>query len=203
MGIHAYSLAAVASAFLTGSFLAGELMETQAQMHYHDLGKKTSALILDRFVPSEGPIQRSFVSNQYWDQAADVSLLGLIRPFSILPRDHPSAKRLVELVRSRLWWNSTGGVLRYEGDTYRGGNPWILTTLWLGYVEMTLGNWSEARETFQWSMAKSTPLGLFPEQVHKESGKPYWVIPLGWSHAMFLLFVEEVLRRKCESRIWD
>jgi GH15 family glucan-1,4-alpha-glucosidase len=203
MGIHAYSLGAVASAFLTGSFLAGELMETEAQVRYHEIGKKISALILDRFVPADGPIQRSFVSNQYWDQAMDVSLLGLIRPFGIIRHDHPSARRLVDLVRSRLWWKPTGGVLRYEGDVYRGGNPWILTTLWLGYVEMTLGNWSEAREAFQWTMSKATHLGLFPEQVHKESGKPYWVIPLGWSHAMFLLFVDEVLRRKGESQIWD
>ena len=94
-------------------------------------------------------------------------------------------------------------MFRYEGDHYRGGNPWVLTTLWLAYVEMTLGNWDEAREAFQWSMSKSTVLGLFPEQVHRESGQPCWVIPLGWSHAMFLLFVEEAIRRKCEAQIWD
>jgi hypothetical protein len=203
MGIHAYSLGAVASAFLTGSFLAGEILETDSQVRYHELGKKISALILDRFVPDQGPIQRSFVSNQYWDQAMDVSLLGLIQPFGVIRSDHPSARRLVDLVRSRLWCQSVGGVFRYEGDVYRGGNPWILTTLWLGYVEMTLENWVEAREAFQWAMSKATPLGLFPEQVHKESGKPYWVIPLGWSHAMYLLFVEGVIRRKCESKIWD
>lgn len=203
MGVHAYSLGAVASAFLTGASLAGELMETQAQVHYHDLGKKLAAMVLDRFVPAEGPIQRSFVSRQYWDQAADVSLLGLIRPFGVIRRDHPTARRLTEWIRSRLWWQPTGGVLRYEGDTYRGGNPWVLTTLWLGYVEMTLGNWTEAREAFQWAMSKATVLGLLPEQTHKETGKPYWVIPLGWSHAMFLLFVEEALRKKCQDRIWD
>jgi hypothetical protein len=202
MGIHAYSLGAVASAFLTGSFLAGELLETEAQVKYHAIGKKISALIMDRFIQKDGPIQRSFISHHYWDQAADVSLLGLIQPFGIISHSDPAALRILELVRSRLWWKPTGGVLRYEGDTYRGGNPWILATLWLAYVELTLGNVAEAREAFQWSVSKATSLGMLPEQVHKESGTPYWVIPLGWSHAMFLLFVHEVIRRKLESQIW-
>lgn len=202
MGIHAYSLAAVASSFITGARLAGELMETEAQARFQERGKKLTALIIERFVPENGPIRRSNMGH-YWDEGMDVSLLGLIRPFGILPKKHPSAQRLIEKVRSQLWHRPTGGVFRYEGDTYRGGNPWVLTTLWLGMVELAAGNISEAREAFQWSVSKATPLGMLPEQVHRESGKPFWVIPLGWSHAMFLLFVKDVLDRKLEDQVWS
>lgn len=202
MGIHAYSLTAVASAFLTGAKLAGELMEASAQQRYRQMGKKLAGLIREKFTPEAGPIYRSQISD-YWDGAADVSMLGLIHPFGILKQKDPVAGKILESIRSKLWSRPVGGVLRYEGDTYRGGNPWVLTTLWLASVELRFGNMSEAKEAFQWCLGKTTPLGLFPEQVHRESGKPCWVIPLGWSHAMFLLFVKEVLDAKVEQQIWS
>jgi GH15 family glucan-1,4-alpha-glucosidase len=211
MGIHAYSLAAVASAFLAGSALAAELGEKDAQEHYAQWGRNMQALIHEKFVPADGPIRRSFVVNSfdyqrgggYWDEAADVSMLGLIMPFGILKVGDRAAQRLVEDVRKRLWSRPVGGVLRYEGDTYRGGNPWVLTTLWLAAVELANGHVAEAREAFQWVMAKKTPLGMMPEQVHRESGLPCWVIPLGWSHAMFLMFVRQVLDLHAESQVWE
>jgi len=211
MGIHAYSLAAVANAFNVGAHLAGELGETQLQSRYNERGKRFTHLIQENFAPDEGPIRRSFVVNSwdyhrgggYWDEVADVSMLGLIRPFGVLDRKGQAAHRIIEMVRSRLWSKSVGGLVRYEGDHYRGGNPWVLTTLWLAGVDLTLGNRQEARELFQWSTSKATELGMLPEQVHKESGRPFWVIPLAWSHAMYLIFVRDVLDRKAEGQIWD
>jgi GH15 family glucan-1,4-alpha-glucosidase len=192
----------VASAFLTGSHLAGELMETEIQSKYHRLGKLLSAKLIEQFFPENGPLYRSQLSG-HMDGTIDVSLLGLIRPFGIFGRKSPATMRILEAVRSKLWCRSVGGVLRYEGDTYRGGNPWILATLWLAYSELIFGNISEAREAFQWVVAKATPLGMLAEQVHKDSGNPFWVIPLGWSHAMFLLFVREVIDQKLDSKIWN
>jgi len=201
MGIHAYSLAAVASAFSTGSHLAGVLMEKEAQARFKLQGEKITAYLKEKFVPDHGPIYRSWIFD-YWDEATDASMLGLIRPFGILHKHHPTARRIIEKVRTRLWSSPVGGVLRYEGDTYRGGNPWVLTTLWLASVELAIGNYSEAREAFRWSISKATPLGMLPEQVHRTQGNPFWVIPLGWSHAMFLLFVRQVLDRELEGVIW-
>lgn len=202
MGIHAYSLAAVASAFLAGAYLAEELMNPEAQERYLRLGRKISAMIQERFTPENGTIYRSKIRD-YWDPAVDASMLGLIRPFGILNKRSPAAQRIMESVRSRLWHGAVGGIVRYEGDTYRGGNPWILTTLWMATVELAVGNIAEARKAFQWSVSKATSLGMLAEQVHRESGAPFWVIPLGWSHAMFLLFVRDVIDRKLEGKIWD
>ena len=36
------------------------------------------------------------------------------------------------------------------------------------------------------ALERQTALGLLPEQVTRD-GEPAWVVPLGWSHAMFLL----------------
>ena len=210
MGIHAYSLSAVASAFGAAARMAGELSNPKLQAHYEKWYDVLSSTIREKFASAEGPIRRSYIvhaweyeNNGHWDECPDVSMLGLIVPFRTLHKDEPAARRIVESVRTRLWSNSVGGIMRYEGDHYRGGNPWILTTLWLAMVELSLENYTEARACFNWVMSKSTDLGMLPEQVHRESGRPFWVIPLGWSHAMYLLFVRDALDRGVMSKIWD
>lgn len=207
MGIHAYSLGAVAAAFRAGAALAGELSDRSAENHFMELGRALSEIVAARFVPADGPIHRSLLGNglgsEEWDGAVDASLLGLISPFGIFQKRDASAKRIVEQVRSKLWNPTVGGVMRYEGDHYRGGNPWILTTLWLASIDLGSGNTARAREAFHWAMSKATPHLMLGEQVHRESGQPCWVIPLGWSHAMLLLFVREVLDRRLEREIWQ
>jgi glucoamylase len=216
MGVHAYSLGAVGSAFLCGAYLARELSEPAVQKRYHALSRRLYGLLEEHFLPKNGPIRRAFIVTSddyfrsgdiqqgggYFDEAVDCSLLGLVNPFGMLGKRDEVARRIVRNVRDRLWSRPVGGVLRYERDTYRGGNPWILCTLWLASVELEFGNIAEARECFQWVMTKTTPLGMLAEQIHRESGQPFWVIPLGWSHAMYLLFVREVLDRGMQKEIW-
>jgi GH15 family glucan-1,4-alpha-glucosidase len=211
MGIHAYSLAAVMSAFRSGASLADELGERALGERYSSRAAELERCLRERFVPAEGPIRRSFVAGShdysrgggYWDEATDVSMLGLILPFGVLSVKDAAAQRIIHDVRGKLWSRPVGGIIRYEGDVYRGGNPWVLTTLWLPATELMAGNLAEARECLGWVLAKTTPLGMMPEQVHRESGRPCWVIPLGWSHAMFLLFVRQVLDSGVEGQIWE
>ena len=42
-------------------------------------------------------------------------------------------------------------------------------------------------------VSRGTALDLLPEQVDGE-GRPAWVLPLGWSHAMLLLATQPELR---------
>jgi GH15 family glucan-1,4-alpha-glucosidase len=79
-----------------------------------------------------------------------------------------------------------GGVLRHEDDDYAGGNPWLISTLWLGLAERQAGDEPGHRASIDYALARQTSLGLLPEQVTRE-GDPAWVVPLGWSHAMFIL----------------
>lgn len=206
MGIHAYSLGAVAAAFMAGAYMAGELADRILQKHYHEIANRMTRMLKENFIPDNGPIRRAWVTDgrggHWWDETPDVSLLGLINPFGILHKRDAVAQRIITMCHERLWSHPVGGILRYPGDHYRGGNPWILTTLWLAMVDMSLGNTDQARELFHWVVSKATPTGMLAEQVHRETGKPFWVIPLGWSHAMFILFVTDVLKRKQEKLIW-
>ncbi len=201
MGIHAYSLGAVACAFLSAAEMAHELADDELATRYLEQGRRISSLISERFVTSQGPPKRSLIGNQ-WDEIPDISMLGLIAPFGIFKKRDVAATRILESTRT-LWSEPVGGVLRYRGDHYRGGNPWVLTTLWLAAVELSLGNYTKAQNLFRWVLEKTTPQGMMAEQIHRESGLPCWVIPLGWSHAMYLLFVEEVLQRGAEKEIWE
>lgn len=123
------------------------------------------------------------------DPVIDVSLLGLSVPFDLFPADDPRMAMTADAVEAALTAPGVGGIMRYEDDPYIGGNPWILTTLWLCQYRVRQGKLEAARELLQWAIDHQTEMGLLPEQVDRETGKPAWVIPLTWSHAMFVLAV--------------
>lgn len=123
------------------------------------------------------------------DSIVDVSLLGIAAPFAVVPVDHDYAVRTADTIERLLTVPGVGGIKRYENDQYIGGNPWILTTLWLAQYRALNGQTDEARSLLRWAVDHQTEMGLLPEQVDRESGETAWVVPLTWSHAMFILTV--------------
>lgn len=123
------------------------------------------------------------------DPVLDISLLGVAVPFDVLPADAEQMRRTADAVEAALTVPRVGGIKRYEDDPYIGGNPWILTTLWLAQYRIAIGELDRARELIRWAIDHRTQTGLLPEQVDKETGETAWVVPLTWSHAMFVLAV--------------
>ena len=119
------------------------------------------------------------------DARVDSSLLGLSWPFRAVDPDSPRMRATVEAVARELRLDD-GGVLRHEDDDYAGGNPWLISTLWLGLAERQAGSENGLDEAIAYALARQTQLGLLPEQVTRD-GDPAWVVPLGWSHAMLIL----------------
>jgi glucoamylase len=119
------------------------------------------------------------------DATIDVALLGLAWPFGVVDPRSPRMRATVAAIERALVLPD-GGVLRYEGDVYAGGNPWILTTLWLGLWYRRVGDEAGYRRCLDYAIARQTETGLLPEQVTRE-GEPAWVLPLTWSHAMLVL----------------
>jgi GH15 family glucan-1,4-alpha-glucosidase len=119
------------------------------------------------------------------DARVDSSLLGLAWPFRAVAPESPRMQATVAAVVDALEL-ADGGVLRHEGDDYAGGNPWPISTLWLGLVRRQAGDARGLRRALEYALARQTPLGLLPEQVTRD-GRPAWVVPLGWSHAMLVL----------------
>lgn len=129
------------------------------------------------------------------DKRTDSSLIGVAIPFGVLPAEHEYVIRTADAIETYLTSPKTGGIKRYEGDKYVGGNPWILTTLWLALYHIKRGSIEKAKEYFLWAVKHRTELYFLPEQIDKDTGEPAWVIPLTWSHAMFILVLFELLEQ--------
>ncbi len=127
------------------------------------------------------------------DRTADISLLGLCYPFGIYPPDDPRMEATAQAVEQALAGSPAGGLLRYEGDSYIGGNPWIIATLWAALFHIEKKSYVKAHEYLDWAIKGTTDQGLLPEQIDKGNGKPAWVIPLTWSHAMFILVLDALI----------
>jgi oligosaccharide amylase len=127
------------------------------------------------------------------DGALDISLLGMSIPFGLYPAGDPRMEATAETVELVLSGRAAGGLMRYEFDNYIGGNPWIISTLWAALYHIEKKSYARAREYFDWAVVGMTDQGLLPEQIDRDSGKPAWVIPLTWSHAMFVLVLDGLL----------
>ncbi len=54
--------------------------------------------------------------------------------------------------------------------------------------------YKEAKECFDFAVASSTEHGFLAEQVENDTMKSAWVIGLGWSHAMFIIVLEKLIK---------
>ena len=119
------------------------------------------------------------------DARVDSSLLGLAWPFRAVDPSSPRMRATIEAVERELRLED-GGVLRHEDDDYAGGNPWLISTLWLGLAERQSGDDAGHRASIEYALARQTSLGLLPEQVTR-GRRARLGDPLGWSHAMLIL----------------
>jgi glucoamylase len=119
------------------------------------------------------------------DPTLDVSLLGLAWPFQAVDPGGERMRATIAALQAELGCEA-GSLRRYTGDTYAGGNRWILAALWLGLWHRQVGDAAGLQRALEYALSAQTSLGLLPEQV-TENGDPAWVVPLAWSHAMLLL----------------
>jgi GH15 family glucan-1,4-alpha-glucosidase len=179
-GQHAYTTAAVAAGLRAAACFAARY-EPRLREGYADAAEQVGAAV-DRWFwsESEGCYLRTL-----GDTAVDASLLGLAWPFAVVD---PQSERMRATVAAieRTLGRPGGGLLRYEGDTYAGGNAWVLAALWLGLWRRQAGDLRGHERALDYACRVATPLQLLAEQV-SDDGKPVWVLPLAWSHAMFVL----------------
>jgi glucoamylase len=127
------------------------------------------------------------------DWTVDASLLGVAIPYEVFDIYDKRVASTVEAIEKVLTVSPVGGIKRYERDNYIGGNPWIVTTLWVALYHIETGSIEKAKSYFEWAVRSCTNLGLLPEQVSIDTGEPCWVIPLTWSHAMFVLVLDKLI----------
>jgi glucoamylase len=161
-----------------------------------------------------GLIRRAFVTPRGLARVAgepesglDTAAAWAVRPFP-LPALFPAVRRtLLRLVAER---ESRFGLLPSE-DWDGGEDPWTAPTAWTAWSLATLsrngasapaadrGNRSRANRDRRAALAlmadlrrAATPLGLLPERVDVQSGRPTSTTPLAWSHAFAILAIREL-----------
>ena len=138
--------------------------------------------------------KKSYVRNMQ-DKKIDISLLGTLIPFSMFEIDNEKTKNMIEKI-NLLLRTFTGGYIRYEGDGYMGGyNPWPIATLWMAWYYLEVGDVEKALELFVFVTNSASGHGFLGEQVNNETMKPNWVIGLTWSHAMYIIILEKLIKK--------
>ena len=199
-GIHTYSLAKIFSIF-DAMIKIYEIVKPEFEKNRLKIEKieKELQILRKYLVEIKNYIlknlydnnKKTFVRNK--DQKMDISLLGLVTPFKVIA---PKEKKMLNtLERIELTLRTyTGGYLRYEGDNYAGGNPWVIANLWMAEYCLEAGNKKKARECFEFVVKTATEHGYLAEQIDNSTMQAKWVIGLGWSHAMFIDVLQKLYK---------
>ena len=201
--IHTYSLATIFSAFeaILAMYEVVKPMYVENRLKLEQIAKANRRLskylrdikeyILQNLYDNE---RKAFVRS-IKDNKMDISLLGLVYPFKIFKPTEKKIENTVERMNMTLR-TYTGGYLRYEGDNYINGNPWVVSTLWLANYYLDKGQKKEAKKCLEFAVKTATPHGFLAEQIDNTTLTPAWVIGLGWSHAMFVITLERLLGKE-------
>ena len=123
------------------------------------------------------------------DNYTDISTIGCVVPFGVFEPNEKFVVNMIEKINMTLR-TYTGGYLRFENDSYLGGNnPWPISNLWIAMYHIKKGNIEAAVECLNFVVSTSTEHGFLAEQIDNKTLKSKWVIGLGWSHAMFVIIL--------------
>lgn len=190
-GHHLYSTASI----YEGLRCAKEMLLNISYLKYKSIAnviekelEEIKKAITEKFI-RDNKLIRSIDNEQ-----VDISLLSAIVPFNLVDKESEVAKNTVELIETKLKLNN-GGYLRYEWDNYMGGNAWIISTLWLSLYYIEINNYDRANELFNWVTEHADNLNFLPEQIEREGHKSAWVMQLSWSHAMYVIVKDKLMRK--------
>jgi len=201
-GTHLYSFASIFSSFkamidiyeiLKEEFEKNRVKQENVFKQKEQLRKdlvKIKDFVLHNFYNDN---KKSFVRSME-DKKIDISILGAVVPFNMFTAKERKIINTVENINLTIR-TYTGGYKRFEEDHYRGGNPWVIATLWMTEYYLESGENNKARECFDFVLKTSGIHGFLAEQINNETLSPAWIIGLGWSHAMFIIVLKRMIEK--------
>ena len=204
-GIHLYSLASIYGAFdailniykilgkNVSDFEGGNRLKNEkvakSSKEIESLRTKIKKYINENLYDET---KSCYVRNET-DKKMDISLLGAVVPFKVFTPKEKKVLNTVERINLSLR-TYTGGYQRFERDHYMNGNPWVISNLWMTLYYLEKGEKKKAKETFDFVLKTAGKHYFLSEQIDNSTLKPNWVMGLGWSHAMFVLVLEKMLK---------
>ena len=200
-GIHLYSLSSIISAFdcMKKLYKVTEKDDFTSRLKNEKRNKligkldRYSTLLKDYIDENLIDKKQQILKRNTKDNNMDICVMGAVYPFEIFDADDKIVKNTVDKINMTLRTYSNG-YLRFEKDSYmEGKNPWVLTTLWMALYYIKAGKNKMAMQCFKFVVDTACDYGLLSEQVSNKDKDFKWIIGLGWSHAMFIIVLNELI----------
>ncbi|MBO5348211.1 MAG: hypothetical protein J6A89_00060 [Clostridia bacterium] len=203
-GVHLYSLSSIIACFESmkkiyeSLDIKDEISRLKKEKRNNLVIKLNKYIVLLKEYIKNNLIDSKFkiLKRNLNDNNMDISVIGAVYPFEVFDASEKVVKNTIDKINMTLrTYNS--GYLRFENDNYMGGNnPWVITTLWMALYFIKAGDIISAENCFKFVVNTASDYGFLCEQVNNEDKDFKWVIGLGWSHAMFIIVLEELLNLK-------
>jgi len=200
-GVSTYTCATVYGALNAAANFSDLLGKNNHAATYRAVANDLRRVMKDHLFDPE---LKSFVRVAYLEDdqvrrvpVVDMSSLYGLWYYDVLEPDDPMYLGTVAAVEDKLRIrHGIGGFVRYEGDRYfkddtqEVSNPWIITTLWdlqrrLKYATK-LAELQGYMQEIQWTIDRLGDFPLLAEQYDPDTGAPRSVMPLAWSHAVYV-----------------
>jgi GH15 family glucan-1,4-alpha-glucosidase len=217
-GVHAFTVGSVWGGLDAALNFAELFGDSAAYVRYRDAADKLREAADTHLYSSDlGRFVRRVTieddGTQTIDMVLDSAITGLWRFGMYSPDDQRITETMTAIADQLSNKASAGGVARYSNDYYFRvepdtkkvpGNPWFMCTLWLAqwYIATAKSthDLKPARDIINWVVAHQMPAGLLSEQLDPNTGAPLSVSPLTWSHAEFIVAVDEFCRKSSRLR---
>ncbi|HKW58626.1 MAG TPA: glycoside hydrolase family 15 protein [Candidatus Dormibacteraeota bacterium] len=212
-GVHAFTVGAVWAGLDAARNFADLFGDVKAYLRYRDAAEKMREAADTNLYSAElGRFPRRITVEDdetvTADTVLDSAIYGLWR-FGMYPADDARVAETMEAIADQLSNKAeVGGVARYTDDYYFRvepntalvpGNPWFMCTQWLAqwYIATarTPSDLQPAKQMIDWAVKHQLPGGLLSEQLDPHTGAPLSVSPLTWSHAEFIVSVDDYCRK--------
>ena len=206
-GVHLYSLSSIISGLECMKKIYETIDNKQENLRLKQEKRNKIALKLNKYIQllkdyiEDNLIDKNTktLKRNLKDNNIDISVIGAVYPFNVFNPNEKVIKNTVDKINMTLRTH-TSGYLRFEYDNYMGGNnPWIITTLWMALYYIKINDLDNAKKCFSFVVNTSLRHGFLAEQVNNDDKNFKWVIGLGWSHAMFIIVLNELLKANEEK----
>lgn len=210
-GIHTYTAAATYGALQAAASFANLLGKQDAARQSAAVAQRIKQSIMEHLYDDELGMFVKLAheperGDTEFDRTLDMSSFFGPVYFGVIEPDDERMIRAYETVERELRVQSESqGYVRYEGDSYYrmldadSPNPWVITTLWMAQYHIMKANTIEelkpAYEILEWTCSHATTSGVLAEQMHPRTREHLSTAPLTWSHAEFVITVDEYINK--------
>jgi GH15 family glucan-1,4-alpha-glucosidase len=212
-GVHAFTVGAVWGGLDAARNFADLFGDVASYVRYRDAAARMREASDKRLYSAElGRFPRRITveddESATVDTVLDSAIYGLWR-FGMYPPDDPRVVETMRAISTQLLNRAAaGGIARYTDDYYFKveadtrkvpGNPWFMCTMWLAqwYIATakTPADLKPAGDIIDWVVKHQMAGGLLSEQLDPNTGASLSVSPLTWSHAEFIITVDDYSRK--------